>query len=149
MATEQNRRMYESLKRLWLAEHDHDDRDAADIEFDRFFADLMRQGAQMVAEEKQAEEVSASRMLMEIILEVDTSMQMVPPRVKKYRDLLAKEGLDRTSTMEDGEGGQKGLAGINLADQAALEFHRALLHLAISIAQAEAQERLAKDNTQP
>lgn len=144
MATETNRRIYEKLKQLWLGEHDPDDRDAADIEFDRFVADMMREGGQIVAAEAKEDSedgVSQSRMLMEMILEVDTAIQMVPPRLKKYRDLLAAEGLDKASTVA-GEDGQKGLAGINLADQAALEFHRALLGLSINVAQAEVMERM-------
>lgn len=139
-----SRRMYEQLKRLWVSEEAPEHRDEAEAEFDGFIAALLKQGADIGKtsdEDKPTEEeVSQSRMLMEIILEVDTAIQMVPPRLKKYRDLLAAEGLDKTS--DPGGEGQKGLAGINLADQAALEFHRALLGLSINIAQAEVMERM-------
>lgn len=150
MTESNSKRMYNDLKRLWLSTADVDTKDEAEAEFDRFISALLRQGAQMAptasAEDEADEdnEVSQSRLLMEIILEIDTTMQMVPPRVKKYRDLLVQEGLDKTSASNELEEGQKGLAGINLADQAALEFHRALLGLSITIAQAEAYERVNK-----
>ena len=145
-------RIYQDLRRLWLSTADPASKDEAEREFDEFVKSLVEQGAELAAKQAQEaqeklapestdEEVSTSRMLMEIILELDTTMNMVPPRVKTCRDLLAAEGLDKTSSVE-GEDGTKGLAGINLADQAALEFHRALLGLAVTFAQAEAHERL-------
>lgn len=160
-------RMYEDLRRLWLSTADPASREEAEREFDAFCKGLVERGVQLGATNPQAkvvglkvgdapveeqeaddeEEISQTRMLMEIILEVDTAMRMVPPRVKTYRDLLAAEGLDKTSDVQ-GEDGQKGLAGINLADQAALEFHRALLGLAITIAQAEAYEKVNKKDGQ-
>lgn len=140
--------MYDHLKRLWLSSADRASRDEAAAEFDSFCNALVTQGADIATKQAEVDKpvedsVSNSRVLMEIILEVDTTMRMVPSRVKTYRDLLAHEGLDRTSETP-GENGMKGLAGINLADQAALEFHRAMLGLAISIAQAEAMERMEK-----
>jgi len=144
--TVDSRRMYEQLKRLWVSEEPPEHRDEAEAEFDGFIQALLKQGAELSEakdEETSDDQVSQSRMLMEIILEVDTAIQMVPPRLKKYRDLLAAEGLDRTSE-GPGQNGQKGMAGINLADQAALEFHRAILGLSINIAQAEVLERMNK-----
>ena len=141
---EETRRMYEQLKRLWVSEEAPEYREQAAAAFDGFCQALVKQGhdlAERPDKEDNTEDVSQSRMLMEMILEVDTAIQMVPPRLKKYRDLLAAEGLDKTSDV-GGENGQKGLAGINLADQAALEFHRALLGLSINIAQAEVMERM-------
>lgn len=144
---EETRRMYEQLKRLWVSEEAPEYREQAAATFDGFCQALVKQGHELAkqvepdADEDNSEEVSQSRMLMEIILEVDTAIQMVPPRLKKYRDLLAAQGLDKTSDTSGGDG-QKGLAGINLADQAALEFHRALLGLSINIAQAEVMERM-------
>lgn len=142
---EETRRMYEQLKRLWVSEEAPEYREQAAAAFDGFCQALVKQGHEL-AESQQPDkssedEVSQSRMLMEMILEVDTAVQMVPPRLKQYRDQLAREGLDRTSETP-GENGQKGMAGINLADQAALEFHRAMLGLAINIAQAEVMERM-------
>lgn len=145
--TQNPQQMYNDLRRLWLSTADEDSIDEASAEFDAFISSLLKQGrsGDVDTTAAQADEgVSQSRMLMEIILEVDTTMRMVPPRVKTYRDLLAAQGLDKTSDVGSDHGGQKGMAGINLADQAALEFHRAMLGLAVSVAQAEAADRMLK-----
>lgn len=124
-------------------------------EFDEGMRPLVMARMKEIHLEQTADQPTQAQMLMELVLEIDQVVSLVPPKLRAYRERLAAEGLDRTvvPVTPDGkpadpdglaEGGREGLPGINLADQAALEFHSQLLHLAIAIARDEVEQRLQR-----
>lgn len=124
-------------------------------EFDESMRPLATARAREIQQAQTADLPTKAEMLMELVLEVEQVVSLVPPRLRRYRELLAAEGLDRTVVApvpangqpapESGaEGGREGLPGINLADQASLEFHSQLLSLAFAIAQDEVSQRMEK-----
>lgn len=150
------------IKQLREAYLEHSD--LPTLEAAREFEENMRPLAAARALElqiQQAPQVSMAgqptkaEMLMELVLELDQVVSLVPPRLRRYRELLAAEGLDKavvapTSAGRPGGpepeagGGREGLPGINLADQASLEFHSQMLSLAFAIAQDEVSQRMEK-----
>lgn len=102
--------------------------------------------------EEEAPGKPMSQMFLELMIELDSAVKMIPPKVAAYRDLLAMHGLDssaRKGDSMDGEdaGGRQGMAGINVADQGALEYHGALMHLASLFANAILTESQTPENT--
>lgn len=142
--------MYEMLKRLWMLEHKWDeDEDSVERRFDLFVSYLVASDpVSSDGDSVPKEPPSLSSQLMELILEIDSAMTIVPPRVAKYRQLLADAGLDKQPATSEEEGadsgGSKGMPGITLADQAALAFHGHVLGIALGIAQDEASAKLKK-----
>jgi hypothetical protein len=127
----------------------------AAMEFDESMQPLARARAKEIHQEQTAGLPTKAEMLMELVLEVEQVVSLVPPRLRRYRELLAAEGLDKTvvapvsagqpgAPEELAEGGREGMPGINLADQASLEFHSQLLSLAFAIAQDEVSQRMEK-----
>lgn len=97
---------------------------------------------------------SLSQSIMEFVLEVDLAVkELVPVRLADYRNRLAAEGLgeapESTEPKPDEEprgiGTMTAMAGINLADQAALQYHSMLLELAMKVADARIQDGSALD----
>jgi hypothetical protein len=124
-------------------------------EFDEAMHPLAAARAREIQQEASADLPSRAEMLMELVLEVEQVVSLVPPRLRRYRELLAAEGLDKTVLTPaaagdqggpdgEAEGGREGLPGINLADQASLEFHSQLLSLSFAIAQDEVSQRMEK-----
>lgn len=127
---------------------------AAMQEFDEGMRPLVIARAKEIQLEESANQPTQAEMLMELVLEVEQVVSLVPPRLAQYRRLLAAEGLDKTVVPvhagapgegPDGpESGREGMPGINLADQASLEFHSQLLQLSFAIAQDEVQQRMQR-----
>jgi len=96
---------------------------------------------------KRPEKKSLSQQIMEYILEVDLAVnELVPVRLAAYRNTLAAHGLGEAPDVpgeeksdDMGEGVRTGvrMAGMNLADQAALRYHDMLLDLAAKVASAK------------
>lgn len=123
-------------------------------EFDENMRPLVQARMKEIALEESGNQPTQAQMLMELVLEVEQVVALVPPKLRAYREQLAAQGLDKTVApvhaggpgQDPGEAqeGREGMPGINLADQAALEFHSQLLQLAFAIAQDEVQQRLAR-----
>lgn len=145
------------LREDYIQNRDMPTLDAA-REFDEGMAPLVQAFARV--QQQQESRPSQAEMLMELVLEAEQVVSLVPPRLRKYRELLAAEGLDKTVVVpapagrpgapeELAEGGREGMPGINLADQAALEFHSQLLSLAFAIAQDEVSQRMQRRAQNP
>lgn len=133
----------EKLKRMWLnrAFGTDDELAQAEANFDGLIEALISH-----VPESNEEQKPASQLFMELMLEVTQSVALIPAHIKNYRMLLAEQGLDRLVKLEGDEesrGGGIGIstAGINLADQASLEYHHMMMGLAFSLAQALHQEK--------
>jgi hypothetical protein len=91
------------------------------------------------------ERKTASEQMLELMFELDAAVEMIPARIAKYRQLLADQGLDSAAVKvgpdgsPDGEGRQ-GMAGVNVADQGALQYHELLLGMASTFAQMVVHE---------
>ena len=142
------------LREVYIEQSDRPMVEAA-REFDAGIQPLAQAYAEQIRQEQVANQPSKAEMLMELVLEAEQVVALVPPRLRRYREQLAAEGLDKTVVApvpasgqpapEPGaEGGREGLPGINLADQAALEFHSQLLSLAFAIAQDEVSQRMER-----
>jgi hypothetical protein len=128
---------YESVKRLWMDRRNYANEEEIEEEsdkFDKFLLDFLDANRPLPRADDRP---SQSQMLMEMILELDQTLPMVPPRLKDYRGMLAEQGLDRVfvKTPADDSSGSPSVPGINLADQAALDFHGRLLGMVFAIAQ--------------
>lgn len=154
-ADDSNQKMYQELKRLWMSSQSQQSLDPAeleeaDLEFEQFIDRLVQMEPQRLesppAEQHQHDTpaITQGQFMMEVILELDQTVALVPPRVRDYRNLLAAAQLNRAASddLDGDDPGQKGMAGINLADQAALEFHSNLLGLAFNIAKDAAMEKI-------
>jgi hypothetical protein len=132
------------LKQLWLQSIFGDDEELvqAEANFDGLIQAMLNH-----IPEQQGEEKPASQMFMELMIEVTQSVALIPAHIKNYRVLLAEQGLDKLVKLGDDDdeprGGGIGIstAGINLADQASLDFHHMMMGLAFSLAQATLQEK--------
>lgn len=151
----------EKLKRMWLNRTFAGPSERADAEanFDAFIEELMGHAEMHQQEAREAAELvqqvtgrlrPSPQMFMELILEIEQSAALVPSRVAEYRKKLAEAGLDKAPEKK-GEMGTSmgGMAGINLADQGALEFHGVLLNLAVNLAQATLEEKASKPANDP
>lgn len=133
------------LRLLWLS-RDYgtaEERLEALENFDRYIQDLIE------FDEKEDTPIAVagkpmSLMFLELMIELDKAVEMIPPKVAKYRDLLAAHGLDGSAVKKESEGsensGRQGMAGVNVADQGALEYHGSLMRLASMFANAVLEE---------
>jgi len=133
-----------SLKIMWMnrAFADPDEAKVASDNFDILIDNMLEfQGGKEGLDSQPPEHVgkSHSQMFLEIMMELDQAVLMIPSRIAAYRKLLASFGLDSSVDKEDGEGKQ-GMPGINVADQGSLGYHDLLLRLASGFASSLVEE---------
>jgi hypothetical protein len=107
---------------------------------------------------KPEERKNASELMLELMMESMSAVELIPGAVAVYRQQLADQGLSRTADVKVGPDGEpvdpdssdKGgiggsMAGINVADQGALQYHERLLGMALGYAQMVVHERQFDD----
>jgi hypothetical protein len=151
------------LKKMWLnrAFANDEERVEAEHNFDDFVKEMIGHKELHSGEEQESDEPPRSQMFMELILETESAMEIIPTRVATYRQLLTKAGLDKAPVDESapkdedaaygGSGTRTDFAmpGINLADQASLAYHQILIQLCMQLAQSTLEERHSKPTDDP